>query len=91
MSIEKKIERLANGETITSKEPGNSMTPLIKHRQPVRIEPAKWEDVKKGDIVYCKVKGNVYTHLVKATNEKRGVLIGIATVEENLNKSIDNC
>ena len=32
--------------------------------------------MKVGDIVYCKVKGNYYTHLVKATNSKRGVLIG---------------
>jgi hypothetical protein len=74
--IEKKIERLKNGETIISREPGNSMVPLIKHRQPVRLAPATWEEVEKGDIVYCRVKGNVYTHLVKAKNEKRGVLIG---------------
>lgn len=71
-----KIQRLLDGETIISKEPGNSMLPLIKSRQPVEIEPATWEDVKVGDIVYCKVKGNVYTHLVKAVNEKRGCLIG---------------
>ena len=51
------------------------MVPLIKHRQPVRIAPASWEDVEPGDMVYCRVKGNVYTHLVKAKNEKRGVLI----------------
>jgi len=71
-----KVEKLLEGETIISKEPGNSMMPIIKSRQPVRIEPTTWEDVKKGDIVYCKVKGNLYTHLVKATNVKRGVLIG---------------
>ena len=71
-----KIEKLLNGETIISKEPGNSMLPLIKSKQPVRIQPCKWEDVKVGDIVYCKVRGNVYTHLVKAKNNKRGCLIG---------------
>ena len=27
-------------------------------------------------MVYCRVKGNFYTHLVKAKNVKRGVLIG---------------
>ena len=73
--ISKKIEKLQAGETIVSREPGNSMVPLIKHRQPVRIAPARWQDVKPGDIVYCRVRGNVYTHLVKAKNEKRGVLI----------------
>ena len=33
------------------------------------------EDVKKGDIVYCKVKGRLYTHLVLAKSS-RGILIG---------------
>ena len=70
------IEKLLKGETIISREPGNSMTPVLKSRQPVRIAPAKWEDVEVGDIVYCKVHGNVYTHLVKAKNSARGVLIG---------------
>jgi hypothetical protein len=71
-----KIKLLSQGKTIVSREPGNSMTPKIKHRQPVTLEPATWEDVKKGDIVYCKVKGNYYTHLVKGTCSKRGCLIG---------------
>jgi len=73
--MNKKIERLLNGETIVSKEPGSSMMPILKSRQPVRIAPATWEDVKVGDIVYCKVRGSVYTHLVSAKNEKRGCQI----------------
>ena len=52
------------------------MLPLIKSRQPVKIKPATWEDVKVGDIVYCKVRGNTYTHLVKSKNPDKGVLIG---------------
>jgi hypothetical protein len=71
-----KAERLQAGETITSREPGNSMVPIIGHRQPVRIAPARWDTVKKGDIVFCKVRGRYYTHLVKATNPRRGCLIG---------------
>jgi len=74
--VNKKVEKLIAGETIVSKEPGNSMTPLIKHRQPVRLEPCNWEDVKVNDIVYCKVKGNIYTHKVLAKNDKRGCQIG---------------
>lgn len=70
-----KVEKLLAGETIISKEPGNSMLPLIKSKQPVKIKPCTWEDVKPGDIVYCKVKGNLYTHLVKATDPKKGALI----------------
>jgi len=73
--MNKKIEKLLAGETIVSKEPGNSMLPILKSRQPVRIAPATWESVKVGDIVYCKVRGNVYTHLVAAKDDKRGCQI----------------
>ena len=52
------------------------MVPLIKSNQEHVLEPVSIEDVKPGDIVYCKVKGNWYTHLVKAVDEKKGLLIG---------------
>lgn len=71
-----KIEKLLAGETIISKEAGNSMLPILKSKQPVKLEPTTWEAVEVGDIVFCKVRGNIYTHLVKAKNEKRGVQIG---------------
>lgn len=74
--INYKVEKLLAGETIISKEPGNSMLPLIKSRQPVEITPAKWEDVEIDDIVYVKVHGNIYTHLVKGKDSIKGVLIG---------------
>jgi hypothetical protein len=70
-----KIEALLRGETIISKEPGNSMLPLIQSMQPVRLEPATWETVEVGDIVYCRVHGRNYTHLVTAKDEKKGVQI----------------
>ena len=70
-----KEQKLRAGETIISKEPGNSMLPILKSKQPVRIAPATWETVDVDDIVYCRVKGNYYTHLVKATDPKRGCLI----------------
>lgn len=71
-----KVEKLLVGETIISKEPGNSMTPILESRQAVELKSCNWEEVEVGDIVYCKVRGNYYTHLVKAKNEKRGVQIG---------------
>lgn len=71
-----KIEKLMNGETIISKEPGNSMLPLIKSKQPVKLAPITWDKVEVGDIVYCKVRGNLYTHLVKAKDANKGCLIG---------------
>ena len=71
-----KVKKLQDGETIISKEKGNSMLPLIKSKQPVKIAPANAHSIIVGDIVFCKVKGRFYTHLVKAKNDKRGCLIG---------------
>lgn len=71
-----KEEKLKKGETIISKEPGNSMTPLIKSKQPVELTSIELGNVKKGDIVFCRVKGKYYTHLVKAVNPEKGCLIG---------------
>ena len=71
-----KIEKLLSGKSIISKEPGNSMIPLIKSKQPVLLAPIIWQDTEIGDMVYCKVRGNLYTHLVKAKNDKKGCLIG---------------
>lgn len=71
-----KVEKLLNGETFISKEGGNSMVPIIKSKQPFRLKPITWEKVKVGDIVYCKVKGKLFTHLVKAIDKKKGCLIG---------------
>jgi hypothetical protein len=70
-----KKERLENGETFITSEKGNSMVPLIKSGQEHKLAPVKWEDCKENDIVFCKVRGNFYTHLVKAKSDK-GLLIG---------------
>lgn len=71
-----KEEKLKKGEPVISKEPGNSMTPLIKSKQPVELTPIELGNVKKGNIVFCRVKGKYYTHLVKAVNPEKGCLIG---------------
>lgn len=71
-----KLERLQNGESFITKERGNSMMPLIKSNQEHIISPINWESCEVGDIVYCKVKGNFYTHLVKSKNLDKGLLIG---------------
>ena len=83
MSGHMKAARLQAGETIVSKEPGNSMLPILKSRQPVRLQPCFWHECEKGDIVFCKVKGNYYTHLVKAVNDRRGCLISNNSGREN--------
>ena len=60
------IARLALGEKVVNKEGGNSMIPLIKSKQPVTIEAVDPTKLENGDIVYCKVKGSIYTHKVVA-------------------------
>ena len=71
-----KLEQLLSGDTITTSEKGNSMVPLINSGQKHKLKPITLVEVKVGDIVYCKVKGNFYTHLVKAIDPKKGCQIG---------------
>ncbi len=72
-----KLERLQNGEAIVTSEVGNSMVPLIYSGQKHELSPVlDWEDIEVGDIVYCKVSGRFFTHLVKAKNKDRGLQIG---------------
>ena len=71
-----KLEKLESGETFVTSEKGNSMVPLIASGQKHKLAPVNIKDVEKGDIVYCKVKGSWYTHLVKAINPDKGCLIG---------------
>lgn len=61
------IARLKRGETVENREGGNSMVPLIYSRQPVTLEPVDPTKLERGDIVYVKVRGTVYTHKVLAT------------------------
>lgn len=74
--MNRKQDRLLNGETFETSEKGNSMVPLIYSGQKHILGPITWEECKPGDIVFCKVRGNYYTHLVKAINKEKGLLIG---------------
>lgn len=66
------LDALINGdELIGYKESGNSMTPLIKHREPVDVWPVNPDLIEKGDIVVAKVHGRIYTHLVWAVQGNR--------------------
>jgi len=70
-----KQEKLQKGETFVTSEKGNSMSPIIKSGQDHRLAPVKLKDCEVGNVVFCKVKGHYYTHLVKGKGE-RGLLIG---------------
>lgn len=66
----KLIESLKNGESVSFRPVGNSMTPKIKSKQLVHISPVGSPDeIDKGDVLYCKVRGNVYVHLCTAKRQ----------------------
>jgi len=70
------IERLQKGETATVTPHGQSMRPKVMSGATVTLEPVSdLKTLQKKDIVLCKVNGNVYLHLVKATRGD-SVLIG---------------
>lgn len=69
------IKSLADGKKAVITPHGNSMRPKIKSGATVTLEPITIEDIEIGDIVLCRVNGNVYLHLVKAKQDGR-VLIG---------------
>lgn len=74
-------EHLKARETCKVTGIGQSMTPILKSRQPVICEPVTEETVlKKRDIVMCKVKGHYYLHLIwsikKGKNGTEMYLIG---------------
>ena len=60
-------QRLMNGEEGIIVGFGQSMTPKLQSGQPVRVVPVKNDtQLKKGDIVLCKVNGHYYLHLISA-------------------------
>ncbi len=71
-----KQTKLEAGETFETSEKGDSMTPLIRSGQKHTLAPTTWDECDKGDIVFCKVNGKYYTHLVKAKSKNQGLQIG---------------
>ena len=66
----KKIQRLLNGESFRTKEPGNSMLPLYKSNEEHLLTPITWNKCKVGDVVFCKVRGSCITHKVYAIDSR---------------------
>lgn len=58
------INQLQQGQTISCRPKGNSMSGKIESGQLVTISPS--ESYQVGDIVLCKVKGKQYLHLISA-------------------------
>ena len=72
------IERLLEGQTVSFRPRGNSMTGKINSGDLCTVEPARADEVGPGDIVLCKVKGTEYLHFVKAVGPDGRVQIGNA-------------
>ncbi|HAS47672.1 MAG TPA: hypothetical protein DCS93_44755 [Microscillaceae bacterium] len=65
------IAQLQNGETVEFRPRGHSMKGKVESGQLVTVEPIGDRELKKGDIVLCKVSGNQYLHLIKAIQGNR--------------------
>ncbi len=70
-------EHLLNGETVVIVGFGQSMTPILKSGQPVIVSPITDEiELKKNDIVFCKVNGHYYLHKVLSIKNNKSFQIG---------------
>lgn len=60
-------EHLKNGEECIIIGYGQSMTPILKSGQPVKVVPIN-DDImlEKNNIVFCKVAGHFYLHKISA-------------------------
>ena len=65
------IAKLKEGETVSFRPRGNSMSGKIESGQLCTVEPVASEPLEVGDIVLCKVNGSEYLHLVKAIQGPR--------------------
>ncbi len=65
------IEQLREGRTVSFRPRGNSMTPKIESGDLCTVTPVATSEVRKGDIVLCKVGGREYLHLVSAVQGER--------------------
>ena len=65
------IEKLKDGESVSFRPRGGSMKGKIESGQLCTVAPVVEGDLRKGDIVLCKVKGNEYLHLIKAIQGSR--------------------
>lgn len=65
------IENLKKGEIVSFRPKGNSMNPKIKSGNLVTVSPDV-TNLQKDDVVFCKVKGNYYVHLIIAEKQENG-------------------
>ncbi|MFO0572600.1 MAG: hypothetical protein U1A78_01235 [Polyangia bacterium] len=65
------IEKLKQGETVSFRPRGSSMTGKIESGQLCTVVPVAPDALAVGDIVLCRVNGAEYLHLIKAIQGPR--------------------
>lgn len=71
MKFQEYIAVLKEGESVRFRPRGNSMSPKIESGQLITVSPVDISQVKPDDIVFCKVRGKYYVHLVSAIQGNR--------------------
>lgn len=71
MSYATYAQELRENKPVQFRPRGNSMFPKIESGQLVHVQPFDHNTLKEGDIVFCKVKGKYYVHLVSAIQGDR--------------------
>ena len=65
------IDSLLKGETVKFRACGNSMTPRIPNKSLLTLEAIKdYTSLKNGNAVLCKVRKNVFVHLITGVQGK---------------------
>ena len=63
---DRQIEKLKDGESVTFRPKGNSMSGIVESGQICKVEPTGQHLIEKGDVVLCTVKGKQFLHKVGA-------------------------
>lgn len=65
------IEKLKQGETVSFRPRGRSMTGRIESGQLCTVAPVDPASLAVGDVVLCRVRGAEYLHLIRAVQGPR--------------------
>jgi hypothetical protein len=65
------IAKLQQGETVSFRPRGGSMSGRIESGQLCTVAPVDHSTLQVGDIVLCRVRGCEYLHLIKAIQQQR--------------------
>lgn len=68
MAMASIYERVRDGNRVTFRPRGHSMTPTVPDRALVEVAPAHPERLEVGDVVLVRVKGRIYLHFVDAVD-----------------------